>query len=206
VLGVLLGACGSSAATTTTPVGPPPKPPDCGPAHARTVANSAQARVYTVGGSAYGCALPAGRRFRLGSTLGFPQSRTHLGLVSVAGRIVAYAVTAFGVDTSGTNVLVRRLTDGALLGSYPATTEPFAESFSSVGSIAVKSDGAVAWIGRVSAIGRNQPAIQVFEAPVSARQGKQLDSGGGIALGSLRLQGSTLSWRHGSATRHATLK
>lgn len=202
---VLLAACGSSAATTTTTPGPRAKAPDCGPPRARTLAGSARARVYAVGGTVYGCAVPGRHSFRLGSSLGFQRSRTHVGDVSVAGRIAAYGVTAFGVDTSRTEVLVRRLTDGALLGSYPANTVHFAEAFSSVGSLVVKGDGAVAWIGRETAIGRSQLTIQVFEARGSASAGTELDSGSGIAPGSLRLQGSTLTWHHGNATRRATL-
>jgi hypothetical protein len=202
---VLLAACGSSAASTGTAAGPRPKAPNCGPPRARTLAYSAQARVYTVGGSAYGCVVPARNTLRLGSVLGFPHGRTHIGAVAVAGRIAAYGVTAFGVDTSGTNVLVRRLSDGALLGSYPATAVRLAESFSAVGSLVVRADGAVAWIGRTTSIGRLARAVQVWKAGPSAASPTLVDSGGGIAPASLRLHGSTLSWRDGSTARQATL-
>jgi hypothetical protein len=169
------------------------------------MAYSPQARVYAVGSIVYGCAVPGRRSFRLGNSLGFPRSRTHLGEVAVAGRIAAYSVTAFGVDTSGTNVLVRRLSDGARLGSYPATSVHFAESFSAVASVVVKADGAAAWIGRTTAIGRSGASIQVWKAGPSAPSPTLVASGSGIAPGSLRLRGSTLSWREGAATRRASL-
>lgn len=123
----------------------------------------------------------------------------------MGGRVAAYALVSFGVDTGPVEVVVVRLSDDQELGRFPATNGPFAESFQSIGSIVVASDGAVAWIGRQTSIGRSGPMIQVLEARGSASAGTQLDSGTAIALGSLRLQGSTLTWRHGSATRHATL-
>jgi hypothetical protein len=129
----------------------------------------------------------------------------YLDRVAVAGRMVAYGVTAFGVDTGETNVLVRRLSDGKLLASFPATDLAFVESFSAIGSIVVKSDGAVAWISTLSSIVRRGRATEVFEATVSASSPKRLDSGNKIDPTSLQLHGSTLTWRDGGAVRHATL-
>jgi hypothetical protein len=159
--------------------------------------------VYLAGETVYGCSLPARRSFRLGTRVIF--SHSHLDHVAVAGRMVAYGLTAFGVDTGRTNVLVRRLSDGRLLASFSATDLGFVESFSTVGSIVVKSDGAVAWIGHTSSIVGRGRGTEVFEATVSASSPTRLDSGNAIDPASLRLDGSTLTWRHGGAARHATL-
>ena len=203
-LAAALASCGSSTAHSTTVPPPPRHPPACGPAHASTLAFSAQARVYARRGVVYGCSVRGGRSFRLGTQT--VVRHEHLaGAYAVAGRIVAYGSVAFGVDTGGTNILVERLSDGALLGSFSATSRNFAEGFSSVGSLVVTSDGAVAWIGKATGIGATRPIIEVLEADPSVSAGKVLDSGSAIDFGSLRLDGSTLSWRHGGATRRATL-
>jgi hypothetical protein len=199
-----LASCGSSAARPSTVAPPPRHPPACGPAQASTLAFSAQARVYERSGVVYGCSVPSGRSFPLG-TQAFVRHRHLAGIYAVGGTFVAYAEVSFGVDNSITSVLVRRLSDGALLGSYPATNTVFAEGFSSVGSLVVASRGAAAWIGQATAIGRSGPAIEVLAASPSAANTRSLDSGSTIAPKSLRLQGATLSWRHGGSTRHATL-
>jgi hypothetical protein len=46
----------------------------------------------------------------------------------------------------------------------------------------------------------------VLAVPASAKAEKLLDSGAGIQTRSLRLRGSTLSWRNGSSRRTARLR
>jgi hypothetical protein len=126
------------------------------------------------------------------------------GPIALAGAVTAYGYTRFGVDTVTTEVVVRRLTDGATLEELPASGVVGPESFQSVESIVVKVDGAVAWIGSdTSIISHRGPRIEVRAA--SGSSNSLLDSGPRIDPRSLRLHASTLSWRDGAVTRHATL-
>jgi hypothetical protein len=200
----LLGALtvfGPSAAS-----GRSPAPPRCGPVAAPTIASSGQARVYAWEGGVYGCSFAHGRAFRLGNTAeALHQSRVQL--VVVAGADAAYALASAGVDTVSATVVVRRLTDGSRLARFAATRSGLVEGVRSVTSLALKSDGAVAWIGVAHSIVAHRQVIEVHGASASAAASanRVLDSGPGIAPQSLRLHGSTLTWRHGHATRHATL-
>jgi hypothetical protein len=176
----------------------------CGPAGvgARTLASDALARVYAVGQAVYGCAAGGGRSIRLGDTArSLKEGRA--GPIAVAGTVAAYGFTRFGVDTATTEVMVRRLTDGATLSELPASQVVGPESFQSVGSIVVKPGGAVAWIGSDTSILGHRTRDEVHAARGSSDS--LLDSGPGIVPGSLRLDGSALSWRDGGVTRHAAL-
>ena len=191
---------GPSAAWGTSPA-----PRRCGPRAAPTIAASRQARVYTSDGGVYGCSFVHGRSFRLGNTAeALHQSRVQL--VVVAGADAAYALSSFGVDTVSATVVVRRLTDGRRQEHFAATRSGLVEGFGSVTSLALKSDGAVAWIGVAHSIVAHRQVIEVHAAASpSGSANRVLDSGPAIAPQSLRLHGSTLTWRHGHATRHATL-
>jgi hypothetical protein len=102
------------------------------------------------------------------------------------------------------SVVVRRLTDGAQLKQFAATNAVGAESFRSVGSIALRPDGAVAWIGSERSIIAHRGATEVHAA--GAGGDHVLDSGSGIDPASLRLHGTTLTWVNGGVTRHGTLR
>ena len=71
-------------------------------------------------------------------------------------------------------------------------------------SLALKSNGAVAWIGAVSSVIGGRSAVEVHKAD-SNRPAVLLDTGAGIVPNSLGLHGSRLFWRHGAAARTATL-
>lgn len=165
---------------------------------------SDRARVYQAGNAVYGCAAPGGRSLRLGNaTRTIDEMRA--GPVAVAGVLAAYGLTSFGVDTIRAEVVVRRLTDGRQLQTFAATKATGAESFQSVGSVVVKPDGSVAWIAHVSSIGARAQATEVHSA-LAGGPDVVLASGSGIDLYSLRLRGSTLSWREDGLTRRATLR
>ena len=124
--------------------------------------------------------------------------------VALAGNIVAYGVDRCGVDTGFTSVVVRSLSEGKRLASYAAVNGPgLVESYQTIGSIVVKRDASVAWIGTEHSIIGRGSRTEVD----GAQHGKRalLDSGVGIVASSLRLRGSTLSWRRASMTRTATL-
>jgi hypothetical protein len=174
----------------------------CGPANATTLASDAVARVYSVGQAVYGCTAQGGRRFQLGDTArSLREGRA--GPIAVAGTVAAYGFTRFGVDTVSTEVMVRRLTDGAVFVTRPATNFVGVESFQSVGSIVVNADGTVAWIGSDTSIIAHRARDEVHV--VSGGSDAVLDSGTGIDVTSLRLEGSALSWRDGGRMRHAAL-
>ena len=202
ILALLAGLIvwGPSAAWGTSPAAR-----RCGPRAAPTIAASRQARVYAWDGGVSGCSFVHGRSFRLGNTAeALHQSRVQL--VVVAGADAAYSLAGSGVDTVSATVMVRRLTDGRRLVHFGATRSGLVEGFESVTSLALKSDGAVAWIGAVHSIVAHRQVIEVHAAAsASGSANRVLDSGLGIAPQSLRLHGSTLTWRHGHAARHATL-
>jgi hypothetical protein len=195
---IALASCGAAAARSTA------GHPICGPAAARTLAAGKLARVYSIHGSVYGCAAGASKSYTLGRAA---RSITapRVGPVVVAGQVAAYGLTRFGVDTADSQVVVRRLSDGKQLASAPATATSPVEGIQSVGSIVLKTDGAVAWIGDArSLVSRLGAVVEVRR--IDKRGAALLDSGTEVKPGSVRLRGSTLSWLHGGATRHASLQ
>jgi hypothetical protein len=202
----VLASCGTSAASSGSATSATARG-HCGPANASAtaLASGLQARVYSSHGGVYGCSFAVGRSFRLGNVArSIREARVQP--VAVAGNDAAYGLSRFGVDTIGTGVVVRRLTDGKRLRESPATRAGVVEGAQSVGSVVVRSDGAVAWIGvERSIIGRGE-AIEVHAANGPASGDRVLDSGAQIVPGSLQLRGSTLTWTTGAATRHATLR
>jgi hypothetical protein len=194
--GVLL-ACGSPAVGSAATA-------HCGPFDAKTLAASSVARVYAMGNSVFGCSVDGSGAFLLG------QRKTCIGAARVAPVVVArefaaYGLARCGVDSGSTQVVVRRLTDGKIVRAAVATTPPGVESYQSVGSLVLKRDGAVAWIGvGHSLVGHGSPKIEVYRAN---RRGKVqlLDSGLAVQPGSLTLQGSRLTWKDGAAVRHGSL-
>lgn len=177
--------------------------PRCGPVAARTLAAGASARVYALHGDVYGCSVTTGVRTRLGTTASCIGAQ-RVGPVALAGQIAAYGLESCGVDTGSTVIVTRRLADGQTLVTLPALTGPVGpESYEMVGSLAVKSDGACAWIASARSIVRTLAETEVHRSEPGGFA--LLDSGAAIVPGSLRLRGSALSWRHGALLRSATL-
>ncbi len=128
-----------------------------------------------------------------------------LGPVTVAGRLAAYGLERCGIDTATATVVVTQLTDGKTLLSTPAIAHvPGPESFQAVKSIVAKRNGDVAWISMVSSLLAHLANMEVHRA--DARGRALLDAGTKIAPGSLRLHGSTVTWREGGRTRSAALR
>ena len=205
---LLIVACGSSTAadSTSSTTGSTPTSVSslaCGPSAAKTLASSTAARVYESGGSIYGCARGGSRRYKLGNATTCIRSE-RAGPIALAGAIVAYGLEACGIDTGTSEVVVQRLSDGRKLRTLAATTGRLGpESYQVVGSVVVRRDAAVAWIAQARSIPRHSGDVEVHRADRRGRA--KLDSGTSIEAGSLRLHGSTLSWRHGAASRSATL-
>jgi hypothetical protein len=175
----------------------------CGPFDAKTLAASGSVRVYVLGKTVYGCSMRGSGAVRLG-TRSSCVGGARVDPVVAAGEFAAYGLSRCGVDTGYTQVIVRRLTDGKVVRSAAATSPPGVESYQSVGSLVLRRDGAVAWIGNGQSIIGHGHVIEVHKArrrgPVAL-----LDSGLAVRPGSLRLRGSQLTWRHGTALLHARL-
>lgn len=170
----------------------------CGPAQARTLASSRQARVYARNGTVYGCAGKP--QYRLGSVR--EQCSPCFDLVAVSGTVAAYASTIIGYDSAVARVTVRSLEDGERLFDSPAMrADPRAEPDESVGSLVAKRDGHVAWI--VVSRGIGGPSHRIVKVH---RGDVVLDRGRTIHPDSLKLHGTLLSWKHGTQTRTATLR
>jgi hypothetical protein len=182
-----------------------PAAPACGPASARMIAGDRLARVYADGGSAYGCVAGGSRAYRLGATrLGVSLGEARIEAIRVAGRLAAYGLRTMGVDTGYVTVNVRVLSTGALLTRRSATTRAGVEDFQSINSLVLKADGAVAWIATAHSIGKPKFVRQLLALD---RQGlRVLDSGPSLGSTSLALHGLTISWKHGTTTRTATLR
>jgi hypothetical protein len=127
-----------------------------------------------------------------------------VGPVTVAGEFAAYGLQLCRLDGSVTQVVVRRLTDGKKLRVAPSTSSSVGpEPFQSVASLVIKSNGAVAWTAVEESVVRHSRAVEVDRADVRGQA--LLDSGPGIDVGSLRLRGSDVTWRHDARTRSAEL-
>lgn len=192
-----LSACGAAAAGRSAPARP------CGPASARTLAVSGSARVYAVGRLVSGCAAGGGgRHFALGTT-NLCHGSVQVQAVTVAGRLAAFGTLSCGVDTGSGVVQVRRLTDGRTLFTHGAAGAPGPESFTTVTAIAADAAGDVAWIARASSIVRHTASTAVYAA--AGATVRQLDAGTAILSDSLRLNGTTVSWQHGTQRRSGRL-
>jgi hypothetical protein len=202
VLGAAAVGGGGCAAAASSPSGVSSSgiPAACAGGH--TLAQSPQARVYSLNGAVYGCATNPGEPYKLGATT-ICNYRHRVDHVALAGTVAAYSLDTCGVDSGSTTVYVRRLTNFKLLHTDPATSRSLVEAYGSTPSIVVKADGAVAWIGvNDSILGRGR-VIQVRKDDAAGRS--LLDSGSGIQQASLKLIGSQLSWFDGG-TRHAVLR
>jgi hypothetical protein len=126
-------------------------------------------------------------------------------VVIVAGRLAAYGLRSCGIDTGTGTLVVRRLTDGHELHTFPATTSPAGpESYRAVRSVVLRPDGAVAWIGAASSIVSHRKQVEVNAA--TGATPRLLDKGVGIDPESLRLHGTRLTWSNGGRTRSASLQ
>lgn len=171
-------------------------------ARGQIIARDSLAVVYSSGGSAYACADSAGKAYKLGST-GFCIGVRRATPFRLAREVVAYGLTECGVDTSSTQVVALDLATGKTLRNDPDVSVAPPEAYGSVTSLVLKADGSDAWIATDHSLGAGARIVQVWRHD---RHGlTMLDSGLPVKLGSLKLSSSRLTWRDGSATRHASL-
>jgi hypothetical protein len=186
----VLAAIGGGTAAASAP---------CAPAGAHVKLADRRAQVYSLQKAIYACDRSTHKATKLGVTTSCIASAL-VDRLALAGDVVAYGVERCGVDTGFSTVVVRRVSDGKGLHSFAAVTGPgLVESHQSINALIVTARGAVAWIVTDSSIVGHGKRIEVHA------NRRLLDSGAGIAPTSLRLHGSTLSWRDGASTRTATL-
>ena len=160
-------------------------------------------RVYVTGGQVFGCARGARTRYALGQVTTCLRGAL-VGPVKAAGVRVAYAVKRCGVDTGTSQVIVRRLDDGRTVAAAPATATPLgAESYVTVSSLVLASDGSVGWITEAGSIVSHRQFTEVHAR--DSRGARVLDSSPGIGPRSLALVGSQLRWRDAGRWRTARL-
>jgi membrane-bound inhibitor of C-type lysozyme len=157
-------------------------------------------------GVAYGCLYTDGRLRRLPGPDGTDTNT--LGVVSLAGPYVAYAVSNLepAATVSTATVYVVNLTTGKPTVSnqdaYPVGLAPDDEFSFGVDAIALRSNGAVAWLTDAS--------VNDAQNLVARRVGKKvtvLDRGADVRVGSLARssKGTTIYWTRGSTAKSATL-
>ena len=148
----------------------------------------------------YACVLDNGRRFALGRD--YDDER--IEVPRLVDPFVAFAsVECGGVGCSG-GIVVLDLRNGARrpVGSVHSPPGGFPTT---IPDLEVKDNGSIAWIVRTYREPRNASS-EVREVWVLDTRGKRmLDSGLGIALDSLRLSGSTVSWVKDGAARTAPI-
>jgi hypothetical protein len=172
----------------------------CGPtADSTTIAQNGSARVFTsADGNDYACLYSVGRAFYLSGAEHYDYRLVHF-----SGPYVAYVQN---IEASDDNIGEMDLRTGRLRTFVIAT--PIQNSVCyGVGSLALKADGAIAWIGTnflgFACISPPGPEIEVRRHD---RRGLNiLDSGRRIVPGSLHLLKGVLSWTDGGVKRKSTL-
>jgi hypothetical protein len=182
---------------------------NCSPAGARPVAAGRFVTVFRWARrgdpevSLWACSLASGRRTRLERNTEYRESRDRASPVIFAGDWVAYATDLAFDDANDDYTLVNALDARTGKKRSEIASDPGSSGFSGNGevrSIALRSNGAVAWIGR----GWESP-WHVYRLNSRGRSAGALDSGATIAPRSLRRQGARLTWKHGRRTRSGSL-
>jgi hypothetical protein len=194
------------------------------PARSRVLLADAQAEVYQTGespsterGNIYGCDYAQGHSYYLGHWVETSSSSTSgIDRETLAGAIVAYESGSGSQHYVSWLIVVRDLSNGRVLHDVPTGTPAHPEPPSTeagvtrqdVGigpatAVAVKSDGAVAWIAQV-AVGGGLPYQYQVHALDSSGD-RVLAQGAEVGQSSLALVGSTLYWSEYGKPFSATL-
>ena len=158
---------------------------------------------------AYGCLYRRGELVRLSGAV---------GSYTLAGKYVAYFLRFYELESGPVyRVMVRDLRTGgfrhieAAYSDLPQQAGPDDGYVASkIRGLVLKRNGSVAWLSCFAkpSGGCPAPAEDVeWEAwRADTRGRKLLDASADVRLRSLRLEGSSLTWRHGTHTRTATLR
>jgi len=164
-----------------------------------TIAQNHAARLFTAAdGNDYACLYSVGRAFYLSGA-----EHYEYRLVHFSGPYLAYVQN---IEASDDNVGEMDLRSGRLH-TFEIATPIHNSVCYEVGSLALKADGAIAWIGTnflgYACISPPGPEIEVRRHD---RRGLRiLDRGSGIVPSSLHLLKGVLSWTDGAVGRRATL-
>jgi hypothetical protein len=165
-----------------------------------TIAHSAKARIFSDdrNGNDYACLYSNGHPRYLSSTEHFEYP-----LVRFAAPYVAYVPT---IEAVPDDVKVMDMRTGRVH-TYPSVHPIENKICSRTVSLAVKHDGAVAWIAtNFRASGCEHPPTGAIEVRAHDKHGlRLLDSSLAVVPSSLRRSGSTLRWVDGGVTHTATL-
>jgi hypothetical protein len=173
----------------------------CAYTGSRTVLSNSVARIYyTPGGRPYSCYWITGRRVALDMFVDrfYAPGDAHLGLLRMAGRVLAYTWVDPGIPAVHVHSVDMRL------GRFPrrAAIQPATSAEPSsvrVTDLVVRASGAVAWIQQL------EGTVSVWRLDAGGR--RQLDAGAGIGPASLRtVPGGRLAWTRDGATRSAALR
>jgi hypothetical protein len=182
----------------------------------RTVTSSSRARVFyrRKSGSValYGCLFARGDLSLLSfggeEDVVFPKPAVHL-----AGGLVGYARWACDPEDCGTVVKVTDLRDDIYGVNRTFAPGSYEYETPQVGSLRVRSNGAVAWIscpGRAQGVSVSscprRSKKRVYAADAASDEPRLLAVGRKIDVRSLALRGSRLTWRDGSKLRVSTLR
>jgi hypothetical protein len=173
---------------------------DCRTYQAKTLLETPTTRVFAQGGLLFGCLFADNVRVRLPS--GASDVPDDISRVHAAGPFVAYAQFEFeGASCGSVFIHVVDLHAGTQLREeQESKTNNVADCGSPVTSLVLKSDGAVGWI--VHSDIRGAPT-EVHAVDSSGP--RLLDSGTGIDVHSLSLDGSVMSWRNNGVTKTTSL-
>jgi len=177
-----------------------------------TIAHSKTARIFedSATGNDYACSYSSGRTYYLSSSEHYTYP-----LVRFAGPYVAFVMS---IEVNEDHIGVMNLSTGRLhnyaevspikeAGSECSGTPVCYVTCPEVGSLALKSDGSVAWIA-TNFLGGNciSPPGPVIEVRCHDRRGTVVvASGTGIDPTSLRLSGSLLRWKDAGASKSASI-
>jgi hypothetical protein len=181
--------------------------PSCTHAVGRTLSADAAAVVYEVPEAVaiFGCVVGKHRSYFLGPPpFGTPDGAAGVELPTLAGPIVAYGHDKIGESFKEWLVMVRDLRTGRVLRRLPTGTpvnpRPSVTGIGVITSLAVKANGAVAWIVQTT---EENGSYQVHA--VDGSGARLLASGADVAPASLALAASTLYWTQGGRPFSASL-
>lgn len=185
------------------------QPPVCGPRHARTLMTNGAARVFDrwvtrsfrSQEGLFGC-VSGSKPKRLDR----PRSDglrpwLSLGLFALNAPWVAYRENFVEIDVGDLEVAIVNLRTGRSRHCFIGRWSAAGSGWLAMTNLVVSESGTAAWIGK-----REEP--EGWGREVASCEGtdvEQLDSGPGIALKSLRLEGSTLRWTNAGVPRSALL-
>jgi hypothetical protein len=148
----------------------------------------------------YACAIDNGRRFALGQDYG----DLSIEAVRLTDPFVGFATVSCGGLCGTTGIVVLDVRNGSRK-TLPRVSSLGPDFRATITDLELKATGAVAWIAQ-TARDQTDPNTEVREVWASDSAGQRmLDSGIGIGLESLKLSGSTLSWRKNGSPRSATI-